>query len=189
MPDDMFNKVLVQRIAWSTTGVFVMSSIKRVIGLGFVTSAILASGLALASNHGGDHGDKGGKHAEKMQQRMDKGMSALKAQLAITAAQEGSWSDFQSAMKPPATGMKDKEAHSAKREAMKAMTTPERLDAQQAMKQQRDAQMKVRTDAIRSLYSQLTPAQQQTFDQVSFKMMDGKEGGKHGHDRGDSDHH
>ena len=166
-----------------------MSSIKRVIGLGFVASAMLISGLALASNHGDDHGDKGGKRAEKMQQRMDKRMGELKAQLAITAAQEGSWRDFQAAMKPPVKNMNSKEVKAVKHDAMKAMTTPERLDARQAMSQQRDAQMKVRTDVIRAFYAQLTPTQQKTFDGASLKMMGGKKGSKNGDDREDRDHH
>ena len=162
-----------------------MSSIKRVIGLGVVASAMVVSGLVLASNHGGDLGNKNHQHGKAMQQRMVE----LKAKLAITAAQEGAWGDFQLAMQRPAKAMGNEEAKSAKRDAMKAMTTPQRLDAMLAMKQQRDAYMTVRTDAIRSFYTELTPSQQTVFDHAFQQLMGGKKMNKHRGVRGDHDDH
>lgn len=163
-----------------------MSSIKRVIGLGLVASAMLASGLALASNHCDGYDKKSGERSGKMQQRMDKRMAELKATLAITAAQEGAWSDFQAAMKPAEKVTKDNDAKRAKHDAMKAMTTPERLDARYAMMMQRNTQMTARSDAIRAFYAQLSPTQQTVFDDASVEMMGGKKGNKHSSDRGDS---
>lgn len=165
-----------------------MSSIKRVIGLGVVASAMVVSGLVLASNHGGDPSNKSHQHGKAMQQRMGE----LKAKLAITAAQEGAWGDFQLAMQRPAKAMGNEEAKSAKRDAMKAMTTPQRLDAMLAMKQQRDAYMTVRTDAIRSFYTELTPSQQTVFDNAFQQLMGGKKMNKHRGrpgNRGDHDDH
>lgn len=162
-----------------------MSSVKRVIALGFVTSAMLLSGLVLASNLNDDHSDNSDQHAGKTQQRMAQRMSELKAKLAITAEQESSWSDFQAAMQRPGKAMSNKEAQQAKREAMKAMTTPQRLDARQAMKHQQDVRMTIRTDAIRTLYSELTPTQQSVFDNALGKMMGSKKGGKHSGERDD----
>ena len=157
-----------------------MTSIKRVLGLGLVAGSVLLSGLAIASGYGSDHDDDSNERAAKMQQRMDKRMGELKASLAITAAQDGAWKQFEAAMKPPAQARQSKEARQAKRDAMKAMTTPERLAAHDAMKQQRDSKMKARTDATLAFYAQLSPAQQQSFDAASTKMMGGKRDGKHG---------
>ena len=64
-----------------------MASVKHVLGLGAVVVALAASGLAIASNQDEQGGDQ--RHS-KMQMRMDKRMGELKAELAITAAQEGS---------------------------------------------------------------------------------------------------
>ena len=52
------------------------------------------------------------------------------------------------------------------------MTTPQRLDAQQALHAERSADMAKRIEATKSFYAQLTPEQQKTFDAQS-----------HGHQR------
>jgi periplasmic protein CpxP/Spy len=151
-----------------------MASVKHVLGLGAVVVALAASGLAIASNQ---DEQSGGQRHSKMQMRMDKRMGELKAELAITAAQEGSWRAFQDAMQPPTM---DKAAKRAQHEAMQDMTTPQRIDARTAMQEARMAQMKTRSDATKALYASLSPAQQKTFDAMSMKMDKGLRSGKHG---------
>lgn len=159
-----------------------MTGFKRVAGVLLVAVSVLATGIAIAKND--DHHGRSDKRAEKMQMRMDKHLGELKSKLAITAAQEGAWQDFQNAMKPPATNNASK---SDKRQAMASMTTPQRLEARSAMQAARMAEMKARTDAITTFYAALTPVQQASFDTESVKFMgDGHgKGGKGGKGHGD----
>lgn len=99
----------------------------------------------------------------KMQERMAQRQAELKAKLQITSAQEGAWSTFTSALKPPA----DRPA----RAEFAQLTTPERIDRMQALKARRDAEMAKRADATKTFYATLTPEQQKVFDTETLRFL------------------
>lgn len=101
----------------------------------------------------------------KMAERHKAHLAQLKTKLKLTAAQEGAWTTFTTAMEPPANRPDMK----AQREEMSKLTTPERLDKMQGMKEQRDADMKKRTEAIKTFYAQLSPEQKKVFDAESAR--------------------
>ena len=142
--------------------------------------------------HGGRHGDRhGDRHAgtghrtperAAMQQRLDRHMADLKQSLQLTPAQEPAWNQFTSAMRPAATPPARPD-----RAAMAGMTTPQRLEQMQAMRQQHQAEMDKRTAAVRSFYATLTPEQQKRFDAQTARAMgghEGRRGGAHDHHHG-----
>lgn len=132
--------------------------------------------------HFGRQGD-----AAAMQKRFDAHMAELKKALQLTPAQEGAWTEFTNAMRPPATPPQRPD-----REALEKLSTPQRLDQMQAMRKQHLEQMDKREAATRAFYTRLTPEQQKRFDAQTHRMMkDGKghhgeRGGRH-HEHGD--HH
>lgn len=113
----------------------------------------------------------------KMQEHMQKRQAALKAQLKITAAQEGAWTTFTTSMQPPAKGPRPDKAEFEK------LTTPQRIDKMRAMRAERDAEMDKRADATKAFYAALTPEQQKVFDAHAMPRMhgdrDGHDGGHH----------
>lgn len=140
-----------------------------------VAAALLAAfgGSAIAQTPPTAPQERGMRHdPAKMQERMAKRQAELKAKLQITAAQEGAWSAFTSAMKPPA----DRPARPDRAEFAK-LTTPERIDRMQAMKARRDAEMAKRADATKTFYAALSPEQQKVFDAESLRM--GPRGHRH----------
>lgn len=112
----------------------------------------------------------------KMAERHKAHLAQLKTKLKLTAAQEGAWTTFTAAMQPPANRPDMKAQH----EEMAKLTTPERLDKMQGMKEQRDAEMKKRTDAIKAFYAQLNPEQKKVFDAESARHGERDGHGPHG---------
>jgi protein CpxP len=110
----------------------------------------------------------------KMQAMMDKRQADLKAKLKITPAQEGAWTTFTAAMKPPTDMAKN---HEAMRAEMQKLTTPERIDKMKAMRATRDAEMDKRSAAVKTFYAALTSEQKAVFDVLH---TGGKQGGRHG---------
>lgn len=90
------------------------------------------------------------------EQRQDK----LKQELQITAAQEPAWHAYTASMLPPAP-----KADRPDREALRKMTTPQRIERMRALQAERHAAMEQRAEATLRLYGALTPEQQQRFDQ------------------------
>lgn len=121
----------------------------------------------------------------KMQARMAKRQAELKAKLKITAAQEGAWTTFTTAMQPPARMMGERPMAGQRAEFDK-LTTPERIDKMRALRTQRMAEMTTEMDkrgeATKAFYAALSPEQQKTFD--AQKM-----GGRKGHGWGQGHHH
>jgi Spy/CpxP family protein refolding chaperone len=115
------------------------------------------------------HGDPAKFEAVRAE-RHAKVMAALKAKLQLSAAQEGAWTTFASAMQPPARPAADR---AQLRAEMEKLTTPERIDRMQAMKAQRDAEMTRRADATKTFYAVLTPEQKKTFDTETAHLMHG----------------
>ncbi len=137
-------------------------------------SAPRGPGSGPGEMHRGMQGRFGHAHdPAAMQKRFDAHMAELKKSLQITPAQEGAWTEFSNAMRPPATRPQRPD-----REALEKMTTPQRLDQMQAMRKQHQEQMDRREAATRAFYTRLTPEQQKRFDERTRKMMRGH--GEHG---------
>ncbi len=98
------------------------------------------------------------QHMTKMQDHWAQRQTDLKAKLKLTPAQEGAWTNFTAAMKPPAAMQ-----HPSRAE-MDQLNTPARLDKMQALQAQHNAAMDQRSTATRAFYATLTPEQQKVFD-------------------------
>lgn len=141
-----------------------------------------ASGMPMHGPGAKDPRDMRGR----WQERHDKHMADLKKDLQVTADQEGAWTQFTTAMRPPATPPQRPD-----RDAMARMTTPERIDQMRSMRQQRQAEMDRRADATKAFYATLTPEQKKKFDAHTARYMNGHRhdgGGREGH-RGHHRHH
>lgn len=119
----------------------------------------------------GEHGQRH-DHA-KFQARVAERQAALKTQLKITAEQEPAWNVY-TASQLPAAGKTPR----PDREALRAMTTPERIQHMRAHQAERQAAMNQRADATLRLYAALTPEQQKLFDTRSGLHAGGD---RHGH--------
>jgi periplasmic protein CpxP/Spy len=153
------------------------SAFKPVVAAVLIATASFAT---MAQHHpmgeGGmkGHGRMGQMDPAKMQAMMDKRQADLKVKLKVTPAQEGAWTAFTSAMKPPADMAKTHEAHRAE---MAKLSTPERIDKMKALRTTRDAEMDKRADAVKAFYAQLSSEQKAVFDALH---ADGPHGGKGG---------
>jgi protein CpxP len=137
------------------------------------------------------HTREGGRHHRmdpaKMEQMMAKRSAELKAKLKITTAQEGAWTAFTTAMKPPARDMKQR----PDRAELAKLTTPERIDKMRALRTQHttdmNAAMNKRDEATKTFYASLDAEQKKVFDAEHARMgaRHGRDGGaKHGHPDG-----
>ncbi len=116
-----------------------------------------------------------GRHdPARMQERMAKRLAELKDKLKITPAQEGAWTAFTTALKPPAT----RPARPDRAEFEK-LTTPERIDRLQTLHAQRDAEMRQRAEATKAFYAALNPEQQQVFDAEFLRLLSRARHGRH----------
>lgn len=152
---------------------------------GFASYAQTAASTATAapaqttqrSATAGERGERGDRMG-----MMAKRADALKAKLKITAAQEGAWTTFTTAMQPPAR----MENQRSDRAEMEKLTTPERIDKMRELRKQRmtdmQAAMDKRDDATKTLYAALAPEQQKVFDAEHARMgkHHGDRDGKHG---------
>lgn len=98
------------------------------------------------------------QHMKKMQDHWVQRQADLKAKLKLAHEQEGAWTTFIAAMKPPASMQ-----HPSRAE-MDQLNTPARLDKMQALRAQHNAAMDQRNAATRAFYATLTPEQQKVFD-------------------------
>lgn len=114
----------------------------------------------------------------KMEEMHAKRSADLKAKLKITAAQEGAWTAFTTAMKPPARDAKQR----PDRAELEKLSTPERLDKMRALRTQHmtdmQAAMNKRDDATKALYAALSPEQKKLLD-AEHTRMGGHRGDKH----------
>ncbi|MDO5693726.1 MAG: Spy/CpxP family protein refolding chaperone [Pseudomonadota bacterium] len=109
---------------------------------------------------------------QRMQERRAQRMADLKARLKITAEQEGAWNAYTAAMQPPANAQRlGPRMNSAE---FDKLTTPQRIDRLEQFATERQAQMKQRSDAIKTFYAQLSPEQQKLYDDRAMR------GGKRG---------
>lgn len=129
------------------------------------------------------HHDRMGRmDPARMQAWMDKRNAELKTQLKITPAQEGAWTAYTEAMKPPADLM----AKRPDRAELAKLPTPERIDKMKALRTQHMADMSAamdkRGEATKTFYAVLTPEQKKVFDANAMRRHgDGRMGGpRHG---------
>ena len=110
------------------------------------------------------HDRMGKMNSTRMQSMMDKRSADLKAKLKLTPAQEGAWTTFTAAMKPPA-GLTSKRPDPAE---MAKLSTPERIDKMKTLRAQHMTEMTTamdqRGEATKTFYATLTPEQQKVFD-------------------------
>ncbi len=109
----------------------------------------------------------------KFQAKMAERQAALKSQLKITAEQEPAWNVY-TASRLPLAGKGPR----PDREALRSMTTPERIEQMRKHRAERQAEMDRRADATLRLYAALSPEQQKLFD-ARTGLHDG--GGRPGH--------
>lgn len=161
--------------------------------VGFAAVAQNAPPAGPPAGHGGMMGMHQGdpsKINERMQahrqERAAKRLAVLKAKLKITAAQEGAWTTFSTAMKPPADGMMGMRHDPALRAEMDKLTTPERIDKMRTLRQQRmtamNAEMDKRANATKAFYGVLSSEQKAVFDAVAMQGGHGRHGGRGEHD-------
>jgi protein CpxP len=141
------------------------------------------AGAAATEGHMGKMGHRDPTQRKAM---MAKHLDALKAKLKITAAQEGAWTSFTSAMQPSA----NMDHQRPDRAEMEKLTTPQRIDKMHSLRTQHKAEMQAemdkRDDAIKTFYAALAPEQQKVFDAEHARMGDrhGEKRGMHGHQGG-----
>jgi hypothetical protein len=113
-----------------------------------------------------------------MAERVAKRQAELKAKLKITPAQEGAWTTFAAAMKPPAGGMMGMRHDPKVKAELEKLTTPERIDKMRALRAERMATMNAEMDkrgaATKAFYAVLSSEQKAVFDAVAMR------GGRHG---------
>ena len=105
--------------------------------------------------------------------RHAKHLETLHAQLNLSASQDAAWQSFVQTMQKPGHPVH------LDRAAFEKMTTPERLDQMQTMRQQRDAHMQKHAEATRVFYGQLTAEQKVIFDAQSMRHMSRMQGSMH----------
>lgn len=137
-------------------------------GAGFGTASLAADGKPQ------------GERQERMVQHMAERQAALKAALKIKPNQEAAWQQFTAAMqpgKPPAR---------PDREQMAKLTTPERIERMQALRNERNAEMDQRAVAVKNLYSVLDAEQRKVLDGQHMMGLGGHDGhGRQGPHRGE----
>ncbi len=140
-------------------------------------SAPMTTASAPAQRHG-PMGMPGKMDHAKMEAMMAKHHAALKAKLKLTAEQEGAWTTFTAAMKPPAHMDQPHMDHAE----FAKLTTPERIDKMHALRTQRMADMNAamdkRDDATKAFYAVLNDDQKKVFDAEHARM-----GARHGEHR------
>jgi hypothetical protein len=119
----------------------------------------------------------------RMEQRRAARLNELKAQLRITAAQEGAWTTWTSALQPARGKFQRPD-----RAEFARLTTPERIDRMRAMRAARNAEMDKRLEATKVFYGSLASEQKAVFDAVGTKYMGGKHRGHRGGHRGHHGH-
>jgi protein CpxP len=150
--------------------------------------AAAIAGIAFTASAQNTGAPSGPAPMAQMQQRMQshmaerhaRHMERLKSELKITPAQDAAWNAFVARTEPTPPKTPPAAQDGSK------LTTPQRLDAMQAMHAERGAEMARRIEATKSFYAQLTPEQQKTFDARGEDMH--RAGMKRGHHFGGPGH-
>ena len=131
----------------------------------------------MGMGHG--HAGKGGSPEEaqqRRQERMQRHLNELKSKLQLSPAQEPAWTAFTAALQPAA------KPERPSRDQWAQLTTPQRIDRMQELRQRHAAEADRRAQATKNFYAALNPEQQKTFDAQSLRMM-GRGGPGEGHGR------
>ncbi|MFN3376696.1 MAG: Spy/CpxP family protein refolding chaperone [Burkholderiaceae bacterium] len=139
-------------------------------------------GGRMGMGHG--HAGKGGSLEEaqqRRQERMQRHLNELKGQLKLSPDQEPAWTAFIAALQPTA------KPERPSRDQWAQLTTPQRIDRMQELRQRHAAEADRRAQATKSFYATLNPEQQKTFDAQSLRMM-GRIGRGEGHGRHERHH-
>jgi hypothetical protein len=153
---------------------------KSAYPLAVVSLATALGGLGLVYAHpdgdgdgpgfGGRHHCRGGQHGRfgSMGRHVDGILAFVKTELKITAGQEPAWQEFSTAVRELArertgfrSGMRDRA-----QDGSKDAPLVDRIDRRLAMMEQGTAHLRRMAEAVKSLYAELTPAQQQLADQL-----------------------
>ena len=150
-------------------------TMKKLLKTMLVAGVLSTAALAAFSQSGPTMMEHGMRHMDpaKMDQRVAKHMAELKSKLKITAAQEGAWIIFTTAMKPSgdmaAMGQRPDMAE------LEKLPMPQRMDKMRALRKERTAAMEAgmdkREDAAKALYAVLSPEQQKIADAEHARMM------------------
>lgn len=123
-------------------------------------------GASGTMQRGNAMGMQGRRDPARMEAMMAKRHDALKAKLKLTPEQEGAWTTFTAAMKPPAQmGQKRPD-----RAELDKLTTPERIDKMRALRTEHMAAMDKREEAIKTFYAALNADQKKVFDTEHARM-------------------
>jgi protein CpxP len=141
-----------------------------------------AGGPRMMQGHGGHDAARSERFRAERQERMAKRLGVLKAQLKVTAAQEGAWSTWTGALQPTRMQRPD-------RAEFQRLNTPERIDRMRAMRAARNAEMDKRFDATKTFYASLNPEQKAVFDAVGMRFAGKGMGRGMGHGEGHGRHH
>ena len=124
-------------------------------------------------------GSMGKMDSTQMDARLAKRNADQRAKLKITASQEGAWTAYTTAMKPPANMV----GQYPDRAEMEKLTTPERIDKMKSLRNQHHTDMTTamdkRDEATKTFYAALSAEQKKTFDSAQAHM-----GGRHGNNHG-----
>jgi Spy/CpxP family protein refolding chaperone len=144
-------------------------SIKSLLGVTAALAMTATAAVGLAQDGPPPGGPRGGFGADGPRPSPEMRDQMLRQRLALRPDQETAFKAFLDATRPPG-GPGDR----AGRQAVRQMTTPERLDQQLE-------QMRRRVDATKRFYAVLSPDQRQTFDSMPMAMgMEGRGGGRGG---------
>lgn len=135
------------------------------------------------ATHGQTH-DVAKRHAQRNEH--------LKTILQLQPNQQAAWDQY-----VKATTHEPRAKHEGQRPDLRKLSTPQRLDLAQKMRQERMAKAEQREQATRTFYSSLSASQQKAFDTVTAhrhgqpgmhkagfgKRMEGAHGPHHGHGR------
>jgi len=105
----------------------------------------------------------------RMHEHMEARLRRLHDILNLTPDQDAALKAVADAMAPHAGAGRP----GADREAMKALTTPERLDRMQARMAERQARFQRTADAVKHFYALLSPEQKRAFDALTEGMGEG----------------
>jgi len=150
-----------------TNGELIMKFPKLTCALA-LTTALVAPALVVPSiSLAADTATAATQTASEKGAKIDHHLAKLKENLKITASQEAAWGAYSSSVKKQMLAFK--EHRHMMREQGKSLTAVERMDDQVKFHEQQLANLKDTQSALKTLYGQLTPAQQKVFnDSVKF---------------------